>query len=373
MKSKKILLVQTNYPGFLTNFENENKSLSKYQELKAAWDSKWFGQGNFYSLHLNKLGWNSEEIIANSFLMQSSWMKDNGYSLNKEEPFFTKYLPESIKNILHLRQWVKDALFTQIKHHKPDVVYMHDLTLLNLDEVREVKKYTKLLAGQIACPLPLDQRPLHHYDLLISSFPHYVDLFRSWGVKSEYLRWCFEDSINKELKSGPKKYDCTFIGGYSNAHSKGNSIFEKIASKTKVDFWGYGAGSLSPNSKIKETYHGEIWGKDMYQVMRDSRIVINRHINVAGNIANNMRMFDVTGVGSLLLTDDKPNMDEFFDVDTEVVTYTSANDLVKKIKYYLKNPKELEKIAKRGQSRTLKEHTYKLRMKELSNILESHI
>lgn len=373
MKSKKILLVQTNYPGFLADFEEENIDVKNYKKLKTSWDFKWFGQSNFYSMHLNKYGWDAQEIIANSFLMQSAWMMSIKKNLNKDETLLAKFLPESIKNILHLRQWVKDALFEQVKYYRPEIVYMHDLTLLNVNETKEIKSYTKLLAGQIACPLPLDQRPLHNYDLIISSFPHYVKLFRSWGVKSEYLRWCFEDSVNEKLKKGPKKYDCTFIGGYSNAHSKGNDIFEKVASKVKVDFWGYGANSLSPTSNIRKNYHGEIWGKDMFQVMRDSRIVINRHINVAGNIANNMRMFDVTGVGSLLLTDKKPNMSEFFDTKTEVVTYTSASDLISKINYYLKNPKELEKIAKKGQRRTLRDHTYKVRMKELSDILESYI
>lgn len=373
MKSHKILLVQTNYPGFLKAFESENSSIKNYLTLKKHWDIQMFGQGSFYSVHLNQMGWDSQEIIANSYLLQSAWMKKQKLGLPKSELPFTKYLPESIKNLIGSRSWIKEALIKQIEVLQPEVLYMHDLTLLTVDDIKRIRPYIKVLAGQIACPLPLDTRPLKLFDLIISSFPHYVKMFRSWGIDSEYLQWCFEPTVLDELKKGKKKYKVSFIGGYSSAHSQGNKIFEEVASMIPIDFWGYGAGSLAKDSPILKNYHGEIWGKQMYQVMRDSEIVINRHINVAGNIANNMRMFDVTGVGSLLLTDKKPNMKEFFDVGRECVTYSSPSDLIKKLKHYLKNKNETIKISKAGQKRTLRDHTYQNRMETLSIILKQYL
>ena len=41
----------------------------------------------------------------------------------------------------------------------------------------------------------------------------------------------------------------------------------------------------------------------MYQMMGGSRIVFNRHIDAAATYANNLRLYEVTGSGSLLLTD----------------------------------------------------------------------
>jgi spore maturation protein CgeB len=84
-------------------------------------------------------------------------------------------------------------------------------------------------------------------------------------------------------------------------------------------------------------------------------------------------MFEATGMGALLITDSKKNMDEFFKSGSEVITYKSAEDLTAKIKYYLKNEKERLKIAKSGQKRTLKDHTYKKRMIELDKILRKYI
>lgn len=193
------------------------------------------------------------------------------------------------------------------------------------------------------------------------------------GIKSEYLRWCFEASIAKELGRRQKKYDIVFVGGYSPHHGQGSKVLEQLAKKIQVDFWGYGEQSLSPTSPIRQNFHGQAWGREMYKIFGEAKIVVNRHINVAGNVANNMRMFDVTGMGTLLITDSKPNMGEFFEVGKEVVTYKNGDDLVKKVKYYLDRPNERVAIAKAGQKRTLGDHSYAVRMRELDAILRAYL
>ena len=49
--------------------------------------------------------------------------------------------------------------------------------------------------------------------------------------------------------------------------------------------------------------------------------------------------------------------------------YNSLDELVEKIKYYLKNDREREKIALAGQKRTLKDHTFFERAKKLLEIV----
>ena len=70
-------------------------------------------------------------------------------------------------------------------------------------------------------------------------------------------------------------------------------------------------------------------------MLAGSKIALNRHIDVAGDYANNMRLYEATGVGSLLLTDAKQNLGELFDVGREVVTYRNADELVDAIEHYL--------------------------------------
>lgn len=344
-----------------------------YSGIKKAWDKEMFGHANFYSKNLKSLGWIAQEIIANDLIMQGRWARENNIGFDTRESWWTKNVPESVMNYLGVRGWVKKILFEQVKKIQPDVVYIHDLSLLNTSDIKHMKKMVRLVVGQIACPLPLDQRPLLEYDLIISSFPHYVKKFKKMGIGGEYLRWCFEPDVNKRMGRIKKKYDVVFVGGYSSAHSQGNNTLENLARKVKVDFWGMGEKSLPPTSPIRQTFHGFVWGEDMYKIFSQAKIVVNRHINVAGNVANNMRMFDVTGVGSLLITDNRPNMKEFFKIGEEVITYSSDSDLVRKVKFFLSHPKEREKIALAGKKHTLREHTYAKRMAELDGILRSYL
>jgi len=111
----------------------------------------------------------------------------------------------------------------------------------------------------------------------------------------------------------------------------------------------------------------------MYEVLARSRIAINRHIEAANGYANNMRLYEATGVGTLLMTESRKNLPELFAPGGEVVTYEGDADLVAKLRHYAQNDTERERIAAAGQARTLGEHTYRLRMEELAEILRAHL
>lgn len=376
----KILFVQTNYPGFLSSFYEDlkrksSKDINKisYKNIKKYWANEFFGSADFYLKNLKPLGWSGDEIILNDWTMQSKWMIEQNLKLPNKNSEFINKIPARITNFFGFNNWMKKIFFEQLKYYKPDVVYIHDMTFFNLTDLKIIKKFTKLIVGQIAYPLPLNTDLLKGYDLIISSFPHYVEMFKNMGIDSEYLKWCVEESILNTVKGKNKKYNATYVGGLTPHHSNGNKILEKVAKSIDIDFWGYGENLLMPTSTIKKKFHGQAWGKKMYEIFADSKIVINRHINISGKYANNMRMFDATAMGALLLTDQKDNMNEFFNVGSEVVVYKNSDDLVKKAKFYLQHDKERKKIAKAGQKRTLKEHTYKIRMKELNSILLKYL
>jgi spore maturation protein CgeB len=107
----------------------------------------------------------------------------------------------------------------------------------------------------------------------------------------------------------------------------------------------------------------------MLRVLYESRIVLNRHIGAAGQFANNMRLYEATGVGTLLLTDEKENLGELFAPGRETVTYRDEDELVERVRQYLDDDDARRRIARAGQQRTLRDHTYLRRMEELLAIL----
>jgi len=62
-----------------------------------------------------------------------------------------------------------------------------------------------------------------------------------------------------------------------------------------------------------------------------------------------------------------------FEPGKEVVTYHNAEECAELIQYYLEHHEEREAIARAGQERTLREHTYYQRMQELVDIVRKYL
>jgi len=110
----------------------------------------------------------------------------------------------------------------------------------------------------------------------------------------------------------------------------------------------------------------------MYQVLRDSLLTLNHHGDV-GPYANNLRLFEATGVGTLLITDWKENLAEMFEPGKEVIVYRTPEECAELIKYYLEHDDERQAIARAGQQRTLREHTSYQRMQDLVDIVRKYL
>ena len=130
---------------------------------------------------------------------------------------------------------------------------------------------------------------------------------------------------------------------------------------------------LQPGSPLRAAHGGEAWGLDMYRLLAESRVTLNRHIAAAEGNANNMRLYEATGVGALLITEAAPNLADIFEPGREVVTYDGPEDLVEKARHYLEHDDERRAIAAAGQARTLREHTYDRRVRELVPICEERV
>jgi len=373
-ESYSFLIVDTYYARFLSSVYSANPELAAkgYREQLDFLMRQCFGTADFYSRNLKQLGCPAEEIIPNNEILQRQWAVENGRRIT--EPVYMKALRRFslMRRLIKSPDWLLRILEQQIARARPDVLYLQDLSFCPPDFLSKMKKYARMIVGQIACPLP----PLPHlkpYDLILTSFPHYVGRFRDMGIRSEYFKIAFSPSVLDEAGTPERRYPCTFVGGISPAHKAGTLLLEELARRGDIDFFGYGADELDKNSPILPRHHGEVWGLAMYRALLSSRITINRHIDVAENYANNMRLYEATGCGALLITDAKDNLSELFEVDKEIVAYKTVDDLVSLIQYYTEHDQQREIIAAAGQQRTLNEHTYENRMRTLVDIVNNYI
>jgi hypothetical protein len=133
------------------------------------------------------------------------------------------------------------------------------------------------------------------------------------------------------------------------------------------------------NPRLMKKVKKPKYGRSLYQGLRNSKITLNVHGNVNANYgkdrfaAGNIRLFEATGSGCCLLTDNLPNLEEFFTPDEEIVTYRNHFEASEKASFLLDNPLEAKKIARKGRERAWKNHSSSIRAKEFVQILSQNV
>lgn len=346
-----ILFVGTDYPAFLDHHYRQSPGLSEagYAIQLASLMATFFGDSDFYSRGMHFHGWRAADLIANCQPLQEAWAREHSF-----------------------RGQGLAILAEQIRRERPDVVYFQNLSLATEAFLAEIRPFVRILAGQIASPVP-PQAHLGGLDILFSSFPHFVEQWRREGRCAYWQPLAFDRRILPQLGPRNPTIPFSFVGGISPDHGKSIQALETIAAGTPLQVWGYGAGILPPDSRLRATHHGEVWGLEMFRTLRASRLTLNRHIDVAGAYANNMRLFEATGCGAMLITDHKDNLQDLFRIGEEVVAYRSPEECVSLVQYYLHHSEEAAAIAEAGQQRTLRDHSYTRRMEQTAEILARHL
>ena len=362
-RQPKTLFIQTFYPEFLSGLYADDATLHNlpFDEQRQRLLATAFGAGDAYSNGLRALECEATDVICNADLLQARWAAEHGVQL--------------AGNIHDRRRQVVAA---QIAAYRPEVLYVFEWSPLGDTFLAEMKPQVRLLVGQIASPLPAS-RTFAAYDLMISSWPPLVEHFRSEGLAAESLRLGFDARVLNRLEPQDPEYNVTFVGGFAPSHTDRIKWLERLLAEVEIEVFGYGVENTPARSPIREHHRGEVWGWKMYQTLQRSRITLNRHagIDIRGKVdtrfANNMRLYEATGAGTCLISEDRDNLADLFEVGREVVVYRDENDCVAKIRHYLHHENERIRIAQSGQQRTLRDHTYTDRMGELREILTGRL
>lgn len=110
--------------------------------------------------------------------------------------------------------------------------------------------------------------------------------------------------------------------------------------------------------------------QELAEVYNSSKINLN--ITTSGKSSINYRVFEILASGGFLLTDEREDLKDYFKISKQLETYSSVEDLVDKINFYLKNLNIAQKIAQLGKFEVAKNHTYSARAKSC-NVLGAEI
>lgn len=382
-----IVILNADYEGFLRDLYAGDPTLARapYEVQLAARNGTLFGIADFYSKHLRGFGHEAIDLHVNNAHLQHAWAREHGLSnvsvglvdrlSDAVETASSGRLRGALRQALGLstsRSWFLQVLAAQLEQIQPDVLVNQAMDWLPPEFICTVRDNIGFLVGQIAAAIPskLDLMP---YDLLLSSLPNYVSRFKAADKPAEIHRLGFEAGVLDRVPPRTPDIAVSFVGSFSPVHQRRLSLIERLCRDTPLLVWGELDRSLPSSSPIRERYQGPAWGVEMYELLNRSLITVNNHEHrVAGPYANNMRLFEATGMGTTLVTDDAINLGDMFQRGGEVATYKDAKECVHVIEELLGDHQGRTELAAAGQRRTLAEHTYAHRAAELIEIIERH-
>jgi spore maturation protein CgeB len=391
----RILVLNADYPRFLAWFYRRQAGLENaaYATQMASRNASLFGVADFYSRNFAALGHEAAEIHINNPWLQAAWAREHGFATEVPEPpgaAGRKMPPAWLQRVVtpfkpmlrplarkvglspRLDTSAENILLAQIEEFRPDLVLNQDIFHVDTRLARRIKAIgNPVMVGQVGL-LPPRGEDWSVYALLISQLPSVVRSFRALGVRSEVSHLAFEPDILDVLPEAPAPdIDVSFVGTVSADHQQRIALLLAVAERYNLKLWGNLPQGLPAASPLHRCFQGEVWGADMYQVLRRSRVTLNSHIDLAGREAGNMRLFEATGVGAFLLTDFKDNLDTLFAPDREVAVWRSTDDCLTAIGRALGDDNGRAAIASAGQARTITRHTYRHRAAEILDLVDA--
>lgn len=160
------------------------------------------------------------------------------------------------------------------------------------------------------------------------------------------------------------RHEVVFVGGWS---ARRQEFVEKLLD-LPLEIYGPGWRKRRNwfNPRLREKVKANrIWGEELIVLYNQARIVLNISSWDPGRSGLNLRVFDVPATGAFLLTDHSAELAQHFELGREVETFTTPEELRKKIIYYLGHDQARETVAGNGYEKVLGFESYTDKMQLL--------
>ncbi|MGA9996661.1 MAG: glycosyltransferase [Pyrinomonadaceae bacterium] len=400
--------ITTSYPIYVEQFYDRRPGLvnQPYAVQHSALLEDSSDWADFWSVALGKLGYEAVDVFSSMKPMQQRWAREH-------------------ETVFDEANWLLEITAAQVKAFKPEVLFVVDYVTFTAPFLRRLKAECpsiRLVLGWCGGPYS-DASVFREYDLILSSVPELARDFLDQGHRCHHINHAFDPRVLERINtSGPPDVDFAFIGSVfkrNRYHTSREALLLDLVEHTNLQIWtdvttasfeersgvrlrqmaydtvqkakrmGVSDAVLTAIPVIGKAARWEsrptipetieelitrrarppLFGLEMFQKLQRSRISLNMHIDISPTHASNMRLYEATGAGSCLLTDWKANLRELFEPDAEVVAYRSAEECAEKVKYLLEHEDERRNIARAGQARTLRSHTFDHRAAQLDELI----
>ncbi|HUZ93197.1 MAG TPA: glycosyltransferase family 9 protein [Candidatus Paceibacterota bacterium] len=288
------------------------------------------------------------------------------------------------------KYWNRKLLET-VRAEKPDILF----TFMLSDEfdpatLEELKKITKTIAWYADDSWRFynySRRWYSHFTLNATTYSWIPALAAKLGVKNVVRsQWAANQSVWYPVDVKQKDIDVSFVGQYNPEREKVIKQLRNSGIDVFVRGWGWPEGKVSQaealdiiaRSKINLNINSQpsIWTfrslariiakRSGVRLVPDFHLLQNleawRHIGVPQVKA---RPFELAACGAFTISGFADDLGNFYKENEEMVFYRSVGDLIAKIKEYLPKDADRERIANAGYERTVREHTYEKRFRDI--------
>lgn len=366
----RFLLVDTDYEAFQQQWRLAGApSSGGYAGMLAARRLAGFGAAQPYAAALRSLGHQAEEIYANDPELQRTWAGEHSIPWRGDATALRWRWRRGVvpwPRRERTRPWMAEVLAAQVRQFRPDVLLVMNVVGIVPSLVAELRHDVRVVLGQHAASA-LPESDWRAYDLMTTSFGPTADWFAARGAPCVLQRLAFDPGVLPRLADGPR-LPVTFVGSFHPVHGSRLAWLEEVCAACEVHVSTPDASAVPAGSPIRRRLLPPCWGIDMLSLLRRSAITLNHHGDVA-DYANNMRLYEATGTGCLLVTDRRAHLGDLFAIGDEVAAYDDARHCVELVTRYLADEPARAAMAAAGQRRTLAEHTYERRAEELVGLL----
>ncbi len=258
---------------------------------------------------------------------------------------------------MHGRKAMNEKFLEVVREEKPDFIYLwliyDEFDIETLKRVKEVSPKTRLVNFFGDDDVLFDNYSRYYalfIDYPLASHKMYFEKYKEEGIKNVFFSCGVNTRDLKPLDVG-KEYDVTFIGTPMGDRAEFiKHLFEKGV-KLRV----YGAG-WEKYPELKEIYGGKLPQSEMTKVINQSKINLSFTKNYAGKPGFKARVFEICACRAFVLSEYFEGYLEFLKDKKEINMFQTKEELLDKVKYFLKNEKEREAISDRAYNKVVEDY-----------------
>ena len=270
--------------------------------------------------------------------------------------------PKINSDVLKLHKEIKpDYVFMQLQ--RPGIIFS--------ETARQMTKTSKTInwTGDVRTPLPQWYIDLGR-EITVSLFSNMTDvrLMREKNVNSDYLQVGFDEKLFCPFYAPKNIPSVIFLGSnYSYCNFPlsllRSNMVESLKKRFKTQFCVYGNkwNNLSSGDNYLQPHEEAI-------AYLSSKIAINLSHFDYGRYSSD-RMLRLMGSGGFCLTHEFEGIENDFIINKHIATWSTIDELIEKVGFYLANDYKREKIRKEGCTFVRQTCTWNHRIKQLKDLI----